>query len=77
MQTRRKQTGLKKLSQRMRNGQRIDVGVSSTENLARQIAVGEADIAAGREQDLNEVLEEIHRASKVLRSLRHRSKSRP
>jgi len=48
----------------------------AAENLARQIAIGEADIAAGRVQDLDEVLEEIHRARKISRSSRHRSKSR-
>ena len=71
MKTRRKQTGLKRLPQRMKSGQRIYVGVSSTENLARQIAVGEADIAAGRVQDLDKVLKEIHRARKVSRSRRN------
>lgn len=48
----------------------------AAENLARQIAIGEADIAAGRVQDLDDALEEIHRARKISRSPRHRSKSR-
>jgi prevent-host-death family protein len=34
----------------------------AAENLARQIAIGEADIAAGRAQDLDEALQEIHRS---------------
>jgi len=46
------------------------------ENLARQIAIGEADIIAGRVQDLDEVLEEIHRARKIARSRRNSRKSR-
>jgi prevent-host-death family protein len=32
------------------------------ETLARQIAIGEADVAAGRVQDLDEALQEIHRS---------------
>jgi prevent-host-death family protein len=40
----------------------------TAENLARQIAIGEADVAAGRVQDLDEALQEIHRARKVSRS---------
>jgi len=47
----------------------------ATENLARQIAVGEADIAAGRVQDLDEALEEIHRARKLSGRNRVRRKS--
>ena len=49
----------------------------AAENLARQIAIGETDIAAGRVQDLDEVLEEIHRARKTSRSRRNSRKSRP
>jgi len=47
----------------------------AAENLARQIAIGEADIAAGRVQDLDEALQEIRRARKVPRSRRSRRKS--
>ena len=47
----------------------------AAENLARQIAIGEADIAAGRVQDLDEALQEIRRARKVSRSRRSRRKS--
>ncbi|MCI0694985.1 type II toxin-antitoxin system Phd/YefM family antitoxin [candidate division KSB1 bacterium] len=42
----------------------------AVENLARQIALGEADIAAGRVQDLDEVLQEIHNDRKLSRSRR-------
>jgi prevent-host-death family protein len=47
----------------------------TAENLARQIAIGEADVAAGRVQDLDEALQEIHRARKVSRSRHSRRKS--
>jgi prevent-host-death family protein len=47
----------------------------AAENLARQIAIGEADIAAGRLQDLDEALEEIRRARNVSRPRHHRRKS--
>jgi prevent-host-death family protein len=47
----------------------------TAENLARQIAVGEADIAAGRVQDLDEVLQEIRNARKISRSRRNDCKS--
>lgn len=46
----------------------------AVENLARQIARGEADIAAGRVQDLDVALKEIRRARKVSRSPRPRRK---
>jgi prevent-host-death family protein len=42
----------------------------AAERLAREIAVGEADIAAGKVQDLDEVLREISRVRKVSRSRR-------
>ena len=48
----------------------------ASEQLARQIAIGEADIAAGRVQDLDEVLQEIASARKVSRSRRQRRQSR-
>jgi prevent-host-death family protein len=44
----------------------------ATEHLARQIAVGENDIAAGRVQDLDEVLQEIASARKIPRPRRRR-----
>jgi len=47
----------------------------AAENLARQIAIGEADIAAGRVQNLDEVLKEINRARKVSRSRRNGRKT--
>lgn len=47
----------------------------TAENLARQLAVGEADIAAGRVQNLDEALEEVHRARKVSRSRRNGRKA--
>jgi prevent-host-death family protein len=40
----------------------------AAENLSRLIAVGEADIAAGRVYDFNEALEEIRRERKVQHS---------
>ncbi len=39
----------------------------AAENLSRLIAVGEADIAAGRVQNFDEALEEIRRERKVQR----------
>ncbi|KAA0224125.1 type II toxin-antitoxin system prevent-host-death family antitoxin [bacterium] len=42
----------------------------ATEALARQIATGEADIAAGKVEDLEEVLKEVRRARTVSRSRR-------
>lgn len=42
----------------------------AAENLARQIALGAADIAAGRVQDLDEVLQEIRNDRKLSRSRR-------
>jgi prevent-host-death family protein len=46
----------------------------AAENLSRLIAVGEADIAAGRVQDFDEALEEIRRERKVQRSPHPRRK---
>jgi hypothetical protein len=43
--------------------------------LARLLAVGEADIAAGRVQDLDEALEEIRRERKASRARRRRRKN--
>lgn len=40
--------------------------------LARLLAAGEADIAAGRVQDLEEALQEIRRERKASQSLRPR-----
>jgi len=48
----------------------------AAENLARQLAIGEADIAAGRVQDLEDVLQEIRHGRKVSRSRRQRRQSR-
>jgi len=48
----------------------------AAEHFARQIAIGEADIAAGRVQDLDEVLQEIASARKVSRPRRRRRQSR-
>jgi len=47
----------------------------AAEELARMIAAGEADIAAGRVQDLDEVLQEIGSARKVSRPRRRRRQS--
>jgi len=48
----------------------------AAENLARQIAIGEADIAAGRVQDLDDVLQEIRVDRKLSRSRRRSRQSR-
>ena len=47
----------------------------AAENLASQIAIGEADIAVGRVQDLDKALQEIRRGRKVSRSHHSRRKS--
>ena len=48
---------------------------SAPARLARLLAVGEADIAAGRVQDLDEVLQEIRLDRKALRARRPRRKN--